>query len=534
MNRRLVVALFMVVLAWGGLAAALAAGITPRLGLDLRGGTSVILTAPEGTDEALVQTAVDIMRRRIEDFGDVQEPEISISGGTSVLVNLPGVTDQARALDAIGQTGELSFRPVYAQDVISPLLVEQLLRETPEATEDVDGAAPDADDTDAETTDSTTAGGEPDDSDADSTTSTTDAPTTTLPPFEFPEGVDPDTGITIADDPDLDRAWLAEFNEEGQQIGVYEVGPSALGGSDVADALALFGQSVSGGWTVQLNLTDDGADKFAAVTAVLAGEPFGSPTRQLAIVLDGVVVAAPNVAQDVSPAEGITGGTAVITLGGEEQEAFDLATVLRYGSLPVAFERSSVQKVSATLGSDALNAGLIAGIGGLIAVILFLLFFYRALGLVTLLGLTVFGSLLILLFALLGEFQGLTLTLAGVAGVIVSVGITADSYIVFFERVKEELGKGRTVPDATDAAFTAAFRTILTADFVSLMGAVLLWALSVGAVKGFALALGVATVLDVVVARYFTKNLVGVLARSRFAEGGRFTIRAASGQEVPA
>ena len=507
MSRRLIVTLVMVGIAWGGLAAALAAGIGPRLGLDLRGGTSVILTAPEDTDPGLVETAVDIMRRRIEDFGDVQEPEISISGGNSVLVSLPGVTDQARALDAIGQTGELSFRPVYDQNIISPLLVEELLAEQ-------------------NSTDTSTA------TDDDGSDGASDG-SASAPSVSIPDGVDPDTGLTISDNPQLEQAWLEERGESGETLSVYEVGPAALGGSDVADALALFGHQ-GGGWTVQLSLTSEGADKFAAITAALAGQPLGSPTRQLAIVLDGAVVAAPQVNNTVDPATGITGGTAVITLGGEEQEALDLATVLRYGSLPVAFERSSVQKVSATLGSDALSAGLAAGVGGLILVILFLLFYYRSLGLVTLVGLTVFGSLLLLMFSLLGQVQGLTLTLSGVAGVIVAIGITADSYIVYFERLKEEVRKGRTIPDAADEAFRAAFRTILTADFVSLMGAVLLWALSVGAVKGFALALGIATILDVIVAYYFTKNFVGLLARGRLAEEGPFSIRAATGSEIGA
>lgn len=526
MSRRLVSVLIMVALAWGGLGAALAGGITPKLGLDLRGGTSVILTAPDGTDPALVETAVEIMRRRIEDFGSVQEPEIAISGGTSVLVNLPGVTDQERALDAIGQTGELSFRPVQDSNFISPLLVEQLTREGLDSVTD-----------DGETTDSTLAEG----GDADETTTTTvaETTTTTIAPFVFPDGVDPETGLSVADALDAPVAWLPEYDADGNIVQVYQVGPAALLGSDVGDALALFGQSINAQWTVQLNLTGDGADKFAAVTAALAAEPLGSPARQLAIVLDGAVVSAPGVAADVSPATGIDGGQAIITLGGDETEAQDLATVLRYGSLPVAFERSSVQKVSATLGSDALQAGLVAGLGGLILVTLFLLFYYRALGLVTLLGLTVFGSLLLLVFSLAGRLQGVTLTLAGVAGVIVSVGITADSYIVFFERIKEEIRKGRTVRDAAEVGFTRAFRTILTADFVSLMGAGLLWALAVGAVKGFALALGIATVLDVFVAYFFTRNLVGVIARSSLAEQGPFSIRAAAGRipaaaEVPA
>jgi len=481
MRRRWVSLLVVLAIAWGGLAAALAVGLTPRLGLDLRGGTSVLLEAPQDTPVDLVETAVEVMRRRIEDFGSVQEPEIAISegrnGDISVLVQLPGVTDQERALDAIGQTGQLSFRPVIDASIVSPLLAEAAVSEDE---------------------------------------------------FVFPDGVDPETGLTIEDDPTANQAWLVEEDEDGNAVFVYEVGPVALDGSDVANALALF----SNEWTVQLNLTGEGDEKFGAITRALAAEPFGSPTRQMAIVLDGVVVSAPEVSSSVDPNVGITGGTAVITIGASDnaqEEANGLATVLRYGSLPVSFERSAVQKVSATLGEDSLQAGLIAGLGGLALVVIFLLVYYRALGLVTLLGLTVFGSLLLVVFGLLGELQGLTLTLAGVAGVIVSVGITSDSYIVFFERVKEEVHNGRTIQEATEEGFKRVFRTILTADFVSLLGAVILWILAVGPVKGFAQALGIATVLDVVVAYYFTRHAVALLASGRLADRGWFSILAASG-----
>ena len=310
--------------------------------------------------------------------------------------------------------------------------------------------------------------------------------------------MDPVTGLTIEDDVSADRAYLPEYDDAGNIIAIYEVGSADLSdhrsgycveipaldcsrlpetealltGSEVSSALVLFGQSAGSGWTVQLSLTSDGADRFAAMTGLLAQFPINSPNRSLAIVLDGTVNSTPGVSNGIGP-EGITGGTAIITMGDSgdvQQEAQDLTTVLRYGSLPVAFERSSVQKVSATLGEDSLQAGLVAGAGGLILVMLFLLVYYRSMGLVTLLGLTVFASLLLLIFGLLGAWQGLTLTLAGVAGVIVSVGITADSYIVFFERTKEEVRKGRTVVDATDEAFRRAFRTILDRRFCLVHG----------------------------------------------------------------
>ncbi len=485
MWRRWTAVLVMVGVAWGGVAASFLFDWTPRLGLDLQGGTSVILEAPAGTDADVVEQAVEVMRRRIEDFGNVQEPEISITGGTSVLVQLPGVTDQERALDAVGRTGLLSFRPVLdctvtpaglviggascAMDERSPILIEAA-----EAGED----------------------------------------------FVFPPEVDPVTGLTFADDVALPRAFLPERDEEGGIAVVYEVGPAGLTGAEVESALPIFGQHTPGTWVVQLNLTPEGDGMFAAITGSLAANSIGTPQRRMAIVLDGEVVSAPSMADDVGPG-GITGGSSVITFGNSdtaEEEARDLTTVLRYGSLPVAFERSAVQKVSATLGEDSLRAGLAAGLGGLILVVLFLLVYYRAMGLVTLIGLTVFGSLLVLVFGLLGVVQGLTLTLAGVAGVIVAIGITADSYIVYFERVREEIRKGRTVVDAANEAYRRAFRTILTADFVSFAGALLLWALAVGPVRGFAQALGIATVLDVIVFYFFTRNAGGILVRSRLGK----------------
>ena len=506
----------MVGLAWGGLAAVFAVEWSPRLGLDLQGGTSVILEAPEGADEQVVETAVEVMRRRIEDFGSVQEPEISVTGGTSILVQLPGVTDQDRALDAVGRTGLLSFRPV-----VSCTTVGLSFSCIPSDRSPVHLRAEE--------------GGEG---------------------FVFPEGVDPVTGLTVEDDMALPRSYLPQFDDDGNIVSIFEVAPADLSahhdgicregfvdcsrlpgdpalltGAEVESALALFGQQADSAWTVQLNLTPEGAGRFAAVTGLLAQYPQGTPNRRLAIVLDGSVMSAPEVSFGVGP-EGITGGTAVITLGNTEnaqQEAEDLTTVLRYGSLPVAFERSSVQKVSATLGEDSLQAGLVAGLGGLALVVVFLMVYYRAMGLITLLGLTVFGSFLVVIFGVLGAWQGLTLTLSGVAGVIVSVGITADSYIVFFERTKEEIRNGRTMVDAVNEAYRRAFRTILTADFVSFVGAVLLWALAIGPVKGFAQALGIATVLDVIVFAFFTRNAAGTMARTRLGQGGRFSMWAAAG-----
>ena len=457
MTRRLVGLVIVLAIAWGGLAAVIAAGYTPLLGLDLQGGTSVVLTAPEGTDPELLEVATGIMTRRIEDFGAVQEPDIAISGENTVVVQLPGVEDEQRAIEAVGQTGLLSFRPVLEA----------------------------------------------------------------FPAADAPE-------VTEEDDVTME-AYLP-YSQEGVGDQVLLVGPAALEGNDVDEALPRF-DTQSGTWAVTLDLTAEGAQQFASMTAEAASYPLGDPRRQIAIVLDGEVISAPGVNPDVSPQTGITGGSALITVGSDEnaqQEAQDLALTLRYGSLPVAFEVSAVQSVSATLGNDSLRAGIIAGALGLALVAIVLIVFYRSLGLVAVVGLTVFGSILVALFGLLGEFQGLTLTLAGVTGIIVSVGITADSYIVYYERIKEKIRQGLPPDEAAEEGFSLAFRTILTADTVSLLAAILLWFLAVGAVRGFAVALGLATILDIFVARAYTRRAVGLIAPGRLGSGGWFSMEGAA------
>jgi preprotein translocase subunit SecD len=456
-TRRLVGLLIVLAIAWGGLAAVIATGLTPRLGLDLQGGTSVVLTAPEGTDPELIEVATGIMQRRIEDFGEVQEPDIAISGDDTVVVQLPGVEDEQRAIDAVGQTGLLSFRPVLEA----------------------------------------------------------------FPATDAPE-------VTEEDDITMEAYLLYADETFGDQV--LHVGPAELEGSDVDEALPFFDPN-NAQWVVTLDLTAEGAEEFAALTAEAATYPPGDPRRQIAIVLDGEVISSPGVSPEVQPGVGITGGQAVITLGNTEdaqQEAQDLALTLRYGSLPVAFEVSAVQKVSATLGTDSLQAGLLAGALGLALVAIVLVFVYRSLGLVAIIGLTVFASLLVVLFGLLGEFQGLTLTLAGITGIIVSVGITADSYIVYFERIKDKLREGMSPEDAAEEGFSLAFRTILTADTVSLLAAILLWVLAVGAVKGFAIALGLATVLDIFIARTYTRRAVALMAPTRLGAGGWFSMEGAA------
>lgn len=457
-SRRIISILVTLLLGWGGLAAVYATDTTPKLGLDLAGGTSVILRAPSGTSSEQLDQAVNVMRKRIEALGNVQEPVIQVAGSQNIVVQLPGVTDRERALEAIGSTGQLSFRPVVNDGSFGEV-------------------------------------GTPID----------------------PSEDDPSTPATLGN---IDPA-----------DGPLEVGAAFALGGDITSADALF---TGFEWVVSLDFTSEGDDKFAAATREAASYPVGDPRRRFAIVLDGTVISSPQVAATVDPNVGISGG-AQITLGGAEnpeQEARDLEIVLKFGALPIVLEREQVQFVSASLGRDSLDAGLVAGFGGLALVAIAMLFYYRVLGLVTVFGLSIFGSLVVGAYSVLGASQGLTLTLAGVAGIIVSVGITSDSYIVYFERIKEEIRNGRTVEDAVGEGFSRAFRTILTADTVSFTGAILLWFLAIGPVKGFALALGLATLIDVFVAYFFTRNAVALVAGSRLGDGGSFSIRGTTGREL--
>jgi preprotein translocase subunit SecD len=573
----LITVLVTVAIAWGSLALVLATGTTPKLGLDLQGGFAVILEAPEGTDAGVLEKAVEVMTRRIEALGGVQEPILKVVDDRNIQVELPGVTDRDRARAAVGTTGQLEFRPVLARSPVagvSLLVIEaDQMRRLAESLEQ------------AEDTTTTT------EADAADTSSTTTTTTTTLVPPEvepldlttvLPEGislcdldadlaeqpgcVDPVTGFTLNDDP-LQEAWMMD-PETGQS---YYLAPAcsrqvwadgrcddprlnpdapegtpenALLGADLVVAETLFQSSGGGGplgvggggigeWTVRIEFSSSGADKFTTITKELASFPNGDPERQFAIVLDGEVISAPQMHEEITPEEGIPGGTAIITLGNAEnpeQEARDLSIVLRYGALPVSFVELDAKEISATLGADSLSAGLAAGIGGLVLVALAMLVYYRFLGLVNIIGLTVFGSVVYVVFGVLGVTSGVTLTLAGVAGVIVSVGITSDSYIVYFERIKEEVHKGRSLQSAIDHAFARAFRTILTADTVSFFAAALLYFLAIGSVKGFALALGIATAADVAIAYFYTRPAVALVARTRFGDGGKLSIRGATGK----
>ena len=466
MRRRLVVPLlFIVLFSLGSAGATFAAGNAPLLGLDLQGGVSVVLAPTEEVRSGVLQQAVEIIRSRVDALG-VGEPDISTQGN-NIVVQLPGVKDQDRALQIVGQTAELRFRPV--QTVLPA-------EDDPEATTTTTTAA---------TTTTTTA--------AAPGTETTTTTSTTIP-----------EGVTPREEDVADATVVLPELEDGLVIARYVLGPAELTGEIVRTARAIPPVAAEG-WTVSVDFTGDGADAFDEMAARFVGQ-------QVAIVLDGVVRSAPVIR------EARFGGTAVIS-GGEggmsEREAKDLALVLRYGALPVELEQQEARSVSATLGRESLQAGLAAGFVGLALVLLYMIVYYRALGLVVILGLTVWASLMWSIVSLLGETSGLALSLAGATGIVVSVGVTVDSYVVFFERLKDEVRAGRSVRSSVERGFSRAFRTILAADFASFLGAALLWWLTVGPVRGFAFFLGLSTLLDVVVAWFFTRPMVALVSRNR-------------------
>ena len=322
---------------------------------------------------------------------------------------------------------------------------------------------------------------------------------------------------------------------EGQDPVLYRLSEVLMTGDAITEARASFSDPVSTqpgdtpGWRVNFELNSEGSDRFGEITTDMAGDPnVETDDRQLAIVLDRRVESAPAVN---SP---ITAGSGVITGDFTEPEVRELVVVLQTGALPVELEQSEVQTVSASLGRESLRQGILAGVAGLVLLCLYLAFYYRLLGIVTWFGMAIWGLLSLTLVALLGQAVGYSLTLAGVAGVIVSLGIAADSYIVFYERLKDEVRKGKTPRAAVAPAFAAAWRTILAANTVTIVAAVILYLLAIGSVRGFALTLGLATLLDLFVVYFFKRPTVFLIARSRrLSELPGMGLRSGVAQEAP-
>ena len=486
---------------------------TPRLGLDLQGGTQVILAPTpieegESLSEEQLQQTVEIIRQRVNGLG-VAEAEVSVQGsGDSavIVVSVPGVT-QDRIVDLVGQTALLNFRPV--ETILNPGPVDAegnpILEDAPE--EGAEGEdAPDGE-ADAEAS----APSEDDETLTAEGTAIVQSPELNE---EFTAGVlaldctDPVNQSGGA--PDNPTEYLGTCDSTG--LAKYILQPAFIRGTNVEDAQAQLPQQGVGTWVVTLDFDDEGAAQLAEVSTALSALP--PPQDQFAIVLDGVVITAP------SFREPILAGSAQIEGQFTAESARDLANVLKFGALPLNLEVQAVESVSPTLGSDQLRAGILAGVIGLILVAVYLLLYYRTLGVVAVLSLIVAGLITYSTFVVLGRTIGFTLTLAGVAGAIVAIGITADSFVVYFERLRDEVRDGKSLRQAADAGWVRARRTLLAADFVSFLAAVVLYWLSVGNVRGFAFALGLTTIVDVIVAFLFTRPLVALLCRSKWMSGG--------------
>jgi preprotein translocase subunit SecD len=447
-----------IVVALGALTWTLASGESPQLGLDLQGGASVVLQPREETDQGTLDQAIEIIRNRVDALG-VAEPEITRQGD-SIIVSLPGVENRERALQVVGQTAQLLFRPVL--QVLPP-----------------------------ESTTSTTL--EPG--------ATTTSTSTTIP-------IDLNSTTRPEDDDETKQVILPEKDSDGNVTTRYLLGPAEVKGTVLSGASANVSQT--GQWEVQFELTGEGTRQWNAMAAKVGAG------NQIAIDLDGVVRSAPSL--EVTEFQ----GRGVITGNFSQSEAKDLALVLRYGALPVQLDRQTVQTVSASLGRDTLRAGVGAGLVGLGLVAIYMLLYYRALGIVVWIGLALTAAIMYSLVTLLGNTSGLALSLAGAVGIIVSVGVTVDSYVVYFERLKDEIRSGKTVRSSLDRGFSKAYRTILAANSASIIGAAVLYVLSVGSVRGFAFFLGLTTLLDLFTAYFFTRPMVMLLGRNRFFTEARW------------
>ena len=446
-----------------------------KLGLDLKGGTQVILTprviegAAEITADQLTQT-VAIMRQRVNAFG-VAEAEVTAQGSgneAAIVVSVPGVNQQGIA-DLLKQTALLEFREVIQARTSNPPAEGATPIVLP-----LEGA------TEAELSEAY----------ASAACLTEDA---------LQGGVALDA-----------TKFVITCSQDGSET--FILAPTFIAGERIDDSQAqLPAQGGTGSWVVTLDFDAQGARALADVSQKIFSLP--SPQNRFGIVLDGLVVSAPFFS------EPILGGQAQITGTFTPEEAKALASVLRYGALPVALDIAEVNAVSPTLGVEQLESGLLAGGIGLALVVLYLILYYRMLGLVAVASLAVAVALTYFTVVLLGRSIGFTLTLAGVAGLIISIGITADTFVVYNERIRDEIRAGKTVRNAIDIAWQRARRTLLAADFVQLLIALVLYFLSVGAVRGFAFALGIATVIDILVAFWFTRPITVLFGRSRLSTG---------------
>ena len=493
----------------GALGGVVGAGWGPKLGLDLEGGFSVTLQPITEVEDESLDQAIEVIRSRVDALG-VAEPEITRQGST-IEVSLPGVTDRDRARELVGQTAELRFRPVISSFPGSPEDLRDAATSTTEPEESTTTAPVDGNGDDV-SGQAATGSAVPfqESPPASDPTESTDGPadTTSTTFLDVPPGI-PGLELTEREDDLADQpVTLGERDDDGNVVATYQLGPAGATGKIVSTASATLGQT--GEWAVSLEIKGgDGIAQFNAMASECFSRGPTCPSGQLAIVLDSNVVSAPTIQQAAFQRDQIQ-----ISGSFGESEAKDLALVLRYGSLPVALEVQQTREVSATLGSGSLRAGIVSGIVGLGLVALYMLVYYRLLGLVAISSLALSGALLWTIIGWLGESRGLALTLAGITGIVVSIGIAMDSNVVFYEHLKEDVSRGRSLRSAVSGSFDSAFGTIVKADVASLIGAILLYVLTVGPVRGFALFLAISTVLDLVTSYWFMRPLVVRMATS--------------------
>ncbi|MEU1202448.1 protein translocase subunit SecD [Streptomyces sp. NPDC005813] len=513
---------------------------TPRLGIDLAGGTSITLEAknepgqPNAINKTNMDTAVDIMNRRVNGLG-VSEAEVQTQGDRNIIVNIPKGTNSKQAREQVGTTAKLYFRPVLTTEVSGTDASASPSPSTSSSNKATDKATDKATSSSSATpsASATSQGRAVSDAlKADTTPSATGSASTSPSASASPSAsssVDPGTAKLQAQYAALDctdkavRATAGDGvkpsdptvacgqNSSGQWQ-KYILGPAEVSGTDIKKAAAVYDTQSAAGWKVTMDFTSGGSKKFASITGKLAQNQ--SPQNQFAIVLDGEVVSDPYVNQ------ALTGGNAEISGSFSQTEAQDLANMLKYGALPLTFKEASVTTVTAALGGEQLHAGLIAGAIGLGLVVIYLVVYYRGLSLIAIASLLVSAVLTYVIMSLLGPTIGFALNLPAVCGAIVAIGITADSFIVFFERIRDEIREGRTLRPAVERAWPRARRTILVSDFVSFLAAAVLFIVTVGKVQGFAFTLGLTTLLDVVVVFFFTKPLMTILARRKFFASG--------------
>ncbi|MFF7355277.1 MULTISPECIES: protein translocase subunit SecD [Streptomyces] len=545
-GRSLALILIAIVALTGGMF--LSKNTTPRLGIDLAGGTSITLKAKADQGSAInkanMDTAVDIMNRRVNGLG-VSESEVQTQGNDNIIVNIPKGTNSKEAQQQVGTTAKLYFRPVLASGPSVPA------SKSPSPSASSSGSSspnpstsPSASSSSKEKASSSSSGSPSptasatsqgravtDALKAGSTPSPSATPSGGAKPSATPSGsaagnaaaakLQAQYAALDCTDP-AQRAKVGGAAKPGDpaiacgQIKKvwykYVLGPAAVDGTEVKKAQAVFDTQGAAGWQVQMTFTSSGSKKFADITGQLAkNQP---PQNEFGIVLDGEVVSSPFVQN------AITGGQAEISGSFTQQEAQSLANMLSYGALPLSFQEQSVTTVTAALGGEQLHAGLLAGAIGLALVVIYLVVYYRGLSVVAMASLLVSAILTYVIMSLLGPAIHFALNLPAVCGAIVAIGITADSFIVYFERIRDEIREGRSLRPAVERAWPRARRTILVSDFVSFLAAAVLFIVTVGKVQGFAFTLGLTTVLDVVVVFFFTKPLMTLLARRKFFATG--------------